>query len=377
MEEKELPEIEGSPAEPAVKPAPEEITQQNSTAPQGMLYMQQPSPVQYVTVLPFGMTAETYQEKKALRKIGNTIGISLLISEGFLSVWSFLYFYVMAVFGFSQLEAYHWAVNPAIQQLLQIGLSSLAFLVPALLLFKTREGRISDIAALSSPKRGAFIPLFFFGMAFCMFANICESLFSQFFAQFGIEYHMEASADPPGWFGFLLSFLSTAIFPALVEEFVFRGLIFGSLKKYGDGFAIFASSILFGLVHGNFEQIPFAFLVGLVLGFIVAQTGSLWIAMAVHAANNFISVFFSYALPDVTAAVRGRIYTVLIMACFLLGLAALSLTDKKEGGFRLKKAETASTEKQKAKWFAFTPTVFIFSAVCFFKALTALLEGLA
>ena len=47
-------------------------------------------------------------------------------------------------------------------------------------------------------------------------------------------------------------------------------------------------------MHGNFEQMPFAFLVGLALGFIVVKTNSLLLAMAVHATNNFVSVIFDF-----------------------------------------------------------------------------------
>ena len=237
--------------EPARAPEPERT-------PEGF----PPPPVQVVTYLPYGMTPETYQEKKGIRKTANTIGISLLITETVFMFWSVAVFFLAARFGISRLTMTRFLIDPVMQQILQIVLSTVAFLLPAVLLFKAREGNVSEMVALSAPKKGTVAPMFLFGMSFCMFANVAVSILGQFFSNIGIEYHSQKTEYPTGAAGFCLSFLATCIFPAVIEEFVFRGLIMGSLRKYGDGFAVLISSALFGLVHGNFEQIPFAFLVG-------------------------------------------------------------------------------------------------------------------
>ena len=36
----------------------------------------------------------------------------------------------------------------------------------------------------------------------------------------------------------IVSVLTTALLPALLEEFAFRGVILGSLRRFGDGFAV-------------------------------------------------------------------------------------------------------------------------------------------
>ena len=83
------------------------------------------------------------------------------------------------------------------------------------------------------------------------------------FESFGFNYEVSQTESPDGILGFMLTFIAIAVVPPLVEEFACRGLILGSLQKFGNGFAIVCSAILFGLMHGNFRQIPFAFLIGI------------------------------------------------------------------------------------------------------------------
>lgn len=75
----------------------------------------------------------------------------------------------------------------------------------------------------------------------------------------------------------------------VIEEIIFRGEFLGSLKQYGKLFAIIISSLLFGVMHGNFMQIPNAFLVGLVLAYIAMEYSLKW-AILIHIINNFVMV---------------------------------------------------------------------------------------
>lgn len=82
-------------------------------------------------------------------------------------------------------------------------------------------------------------------------------------------------------------FLYVSILAPISEELIFRGWIQGSLRPYGRKFAILGSAILFGLFHGNLIQTPYAFLVGLVLGY-VSMEYSIWWAIALHMFNNLV-----------------------------------------------------------------------------------------
>ena len=85
----------------------------------------------------------------------------------------------------------------------------------------------------------------------------------------------------------LAMFLYVSLGAPIAEELLFRGLVCGTMVPYGKKFAILTSAFLFGLFHGNLIQIPFAFAVGLVLGYVAVEYNIFW-AMALHMFNNLI-----------------------------------------------------------------------------------------
>lgn len=321
----------------------------------------------YVTYVPYGYTPKTYEEKTGIKKYAVLIGVSLLLLMGITFFWGVLYYFIMSAMGISTAKANIIISDPAAMQVLQILLSSLMFTVPFILVFKANNQRISDLVPLKKPL-GNKTAIFFIGLSVCAFANIANSFCGQLFGSLGIDYNVDYGDNPRGFFGFLLSLIATAVVPPLVEEFACRGIILGSLRKFGDGFAVLVSAILFGLMHGNFDQMPFAFMVGLALGFIVVKTDSLWIAVAVHAANNFISVAFEYLLAGLSQNAQNLIYSLYLMAALILGvIGAVLLADKE--GFNFKKSDTESSLKQKIKWFFTSPVIIIFAVLCVLESL--------
>lgn len=90
------------------------------------------------------------------------------------------------------------------------------------------------------------------------------------------------------------------------EEILFRGLVMRSLEPYGKRMSILVSALLFGFYHGNPVQTPYAFMVGLVLGYVAMEYNMIW-AMVLHMFNNLIFADsftrLLYCLPPVWAEV--------------------------------------------------------------------------
>lgn len=97
----------------------------------------------------------------------------------------------------------------------------------------------------------------------------------------GMSEALEISTDS------LSMFLYAGILAPISEEILFRGLILRSFQPYGKKFAILASAFLFGIYHGNFVQTPFAFAVGLVLGYVAVEYSMFW-SIILHAINNLL-----------------------------------------------------------------------------------------
>jgi membrane protease YdiL (CAAX protease family) len=73
----------------------------------------------------------------------------------------------------------------------------------------------------------------------------------------------------------------------LFEEWICRGLIFGSLRsRYGVVRSMVLSALVFGLMHVQPVPVLNAFVLGLVLAFIYHKTNSLWSSVILHALYN-------------------------------------------------------------------------------------------
>lgn len=133
---------------------------------------------------------------------------------------------------------------------------------------------------------GAFwglLALFVSGQLIFQWLAAIEELILNFF---GLSL-MEAMELATGYTDTFSMFLYTCLFAPVVEEIIFRGLVMRGLEKYGKWFAVAASAVLFGLFHGNPAQSPYAFAVGLVLGYVAMEYNLLW-AMVMHMINNLV-----------------------------------------------------------------------------------------
>ena len=86
-----------------------------------------------------------------------------------------------------------------------------------------------------------------------------------------------------GWW----AFAAVVVIAPLFEEWICRGLIFGSLRsRYGVVRSMVLSALVFGLMHVQPVPVLNAFVLGLVLAFIYHKTNSLWSSIMLHALYN-------------------------------------------------------------------------------------------
>lgn len=97
------------------------------------------------------------------------------------------------------------------------------------------------------------------------------------------------------------SICATVVVAPLVEEVVFRGLMFSRLRR---GIPVFwaaaAVSIVFALMHGQALWIAYAFLLGILLIYTAWKFHSIWASLAIHFAFNGVNVLLGYMSLDDT-----------------------------------------------------------------------------
>ncbi len=140
---------------------------------------------------------------------------------------------------------------------------------------------------------------------------------------------------------FLLNLFYMAILPAVVEEFLFRGVLFQGFRNCGFLKTAILTSLMFALSHGNLNQFLYAFVIGLFLVYLVEATGSIYAPMLVHMGLNSVTVILVYLqrfLPEnISSAIVETentsvrdlsmvywiIYAIITIACIVLGIIVI------------------------------------------------------
>ncbi len=82
--------------------------------------------------------------------------------------------------------------------------------------------------------------------------------------------------------------LIAGIASPIVEELVFRKVLLGRLRAYGDVIAILVSGLCFGLYHGNIAQFLYASALGFIFAYVVIRTGDIRYTIALHICINVL-----------------------------------------------------------------------------------------
>lgn len=96
--------------------------------------------------------------------------------------------------------------------------------------------------------------------------------------------------------GLIINIIVIAVIPAIGEELIFRGVLLRTLKQWTNNshIAVWISAILFSAMHIQFFGFLPRLFLGVLFGYLVVYSGSLWIAMIAHFVNNAAAVIAYY-----------------------------------------------------------------------------------
>lgn len=97
---------------------------------------------------------------------------------------------------------------------------------------------------------------------------------------------------------FALLVILGGLLAPLGEELLFRGVLFGWLRRWGFVLAAIISAVVFGVAHGINVVFPAAIVLGLLNAYVYEKSGSIWPSVVAHATNNV----FIFVLARVLAA---------------------------------------------------------------------------
>lgn len=156
-----------------------------------------------------------------------------------------------------------------------------------------------------------------------------------YFLQFITEIPVQPIPVPQNFGELLVGIFFIAITPGICEEMMHRGLLLAAYEKRGTVKAIVITSIFFGLFHFDIKNLLGPIFLGLVIGYYVIRTDSIFAGMLAHFLNNLIAELFQYftatgVYPEKIVITEQELFSVVIYGIAgIIVLGAFMLLFKK------------------------------------------------
>lgn len=136
----------------------------------------------------------------------------------------------------------------------------------------------------------AFISAYFVAVFINLIGEILISLMGNL-----IIPDIPFAKNPTEYFVLLFVIAGSA---GICEEILFRGFILRAYEKLGMWPGIIVTALLFSILHLNIQNILAPFFLGIILGFVVYKTNSIFAGIIGHFINNAISVTWGYVIMN-------------------------------------------------------------------------------
>ncbi|MBQ8781306.1 MAG: CPBP family intramembrane metalloprotease [Oscillospiraceae bacterium] len=233
-------------------------------------------------------------EKKKLTLIFNRIGTALIAHYLLMSVIAKLGFFVLTPFIKAEYDADGCRIIGFAESAVMFCAPAVTSLLVYFLYYRLYKDKAAPVFYQEEISADDLINT----MGLCMLVHRFTSIVIVFIymglAEFGYgtpSVDFVVSRDLPTQ---LLNILTSIILAPIAEELIFRGILLSEAARINERFAIVFSAVMFGLMHGNPYQFASAAIIGLVLGYSVIKTGSLFPAIVGHITVNFMA-----SVPDI------------------------------------------------------------------------------
>lgn len=193
--------------------------------------------------------------------------------------------------------------------------------------FKCRKKKITQEIQICKFDKRMIVPIIVMGCSLSLFISsvLCQLPLPQNLT----SSYAEASQGLING-SLIIRILTLVVMTPIVEEIVFRGLVFSRLKRgMKTPLAVLLSSLIFALMHGQLIWISYTFVVGILFAVIVEKTKSLNASILCHMALNSVSALVGgINITGTKAYIMILVTFVLVMASLMFVLRSNNFTGK-------------------------------------------------
>ena len=241
-------------------------------------------------------------KKRERVTIGRIWGLiyPMLLYLGVTFAVEFIFMIAVAGLGISrygttdQAQLYDFIMNATMSQALSMtllaGLATAPILIFIYIRDNNKDRRNGTFVKYKLNNILKYLLIIPFGVFNMLWANYFVALLQLVMPKFMLESYTDTQQIIEGG-GFLIQLLTAGIVAPIVEELIFRGLVYRRTKKMtGTIAAAILSAALFGVFHGNWVQAPYAFIIGIVAVFVYEKFKSIVAPIMLHMSANILSV---------------------------------------------------------------------------------------
>lgn len=258
--------------------------------------------------------------KKFIRKRSNAVGFTVAIAYGVMQLISVLVSVIMLVLN---ALGFGWAYDINFANFVNELIVVVGFTVPFWVCAVIVNGSVSNTVKTEKVGFAEFAGFTLLVFGFNALCNYSSAILKNIMSSFGVEPVGITHSGFTGTENLAITLICSAVLPALIEEFAFRGVVLGVLRRsMNDISAIIVSSVLFAVIHGNLQQLPFAFGMGLVFAVSTVFTKSIYPAVIGHFLNNACAVILS---DDAVTSLGGNGANAVSLMFYVISTASLVL----------------------------------------------------
>ncbi len=189
-----------------------------------------------------------------------------------------------------------------------------------LVFFKCRKKSFGKEVQLEKLDKRMVLPCIIMGWSFSLLVSSVLNVIS--LPQELVQSYAESSQGIVEG-NYFVRILATVVLIPMVEEVIFRGLIYTRLRKAMNvPVAILVSSLVFGVMHGHILWISYTFIGGILFAVVMEKTKSLKASILLHMALNSVSAVIG------GIEITGLLAYVVILVALILIVGALCFVVK-------------------------------------------------
>ncbi|MDD6236077.1 MAG: type II CAAX endopeptidase family protein [Clostridiales bacterium] len=281
-------------------------------------------------------------------------------------------------------RALFFRFNQAIQQLTSIPLlptltqlssglvSIVGFGVPLLALYLMLKNTFSFRSLIHRSNEAELLHAIAIALGVLAIGTLLTDISSDFLGLFQIKLLKSDILIPDGFLPLLLFLCNYILITPILEELLFRGIILQLFRRFGDLFALVISTLFYVMTEETYTSFIPTFLFGIVAGYFVLHSRSIFTGMLMHTFYNLVivilSIFTSALEPNAAMTTQITLFLILI-AAFVVAVIRFLCKGKEPFSIAENAAGSTLTLSARFKAALCNPAFILFALVFLYRLL--------